>query len=193
MIIAQQKRQENIAEYLLYLWQVEDLLRACNLDIDRIEKSVIARYNVDEQTRHDIKEWYESLIKMMELENVRERGHIRVCHNVLIRLNDLHQQLLANQSRFPDYHADYYRTLPYIVQLRATLPEENRPSELETCFNALYGVMLLHMQGKEISQDTAAAIAQISHFIGMLAAYYKRDEEKPLFGDDEEEILGKRD
>ena len=184
MIIAQQKRQENIAEYLLYLWQVEDLLRACDLDIDKVEKAVIGRYGVDENTRHEIKEWYESIIKMMELENVRERGHIRVCHNVLIRLNDLHAQLLANQDRFPDYHADYYRTLPHIVQLRATLPEAERPSELETCFNALYGVMMLHLQGKEISQDTAAAISQISHFIGMLAAYYKRDEEKPLFGDD---------
>ena len=184
MIIAQQKRRENIAEYLLYLWQVEDLLRACDLDIDKVEKAVIGRYDVDENTRHDIKEWYESIIKMMELENVRERGHIRVCHNVLIRLNDLHAQLLANQDRFPDYHADYYRTLPHIVQLRATLPEAERPSELETCFNALYGVMMLHLQGKEISQDTAAAISQISHFIGMLAAYYKRDEEKPLFGDD---------
>ena len=176
MIIAQQKRQENIAEYLLYLWQVEDLLRACHLDIDTVDKAVIARYDVDEEKRHEIRDWYESLIKMMELENVREKGHIRVCHNVLIRLND--------QGRFPDYHADYYRTLPHIVQLRATLPEDERPGELETCFNALYGVMLLHMQGKEISQDTAAAIAQISHFIGMLAAYYKRDEEQPLFGND---------
>ena len=184
MIIAQQKRQENIAEYLLYLWQVEDLLRACKLDIDTVEQTVIAQYNVDEKTRDEIKEWYESLIKMMELENVRERGHIRVCHNVLIRLNDLHQQLLADENRFPDYHADYYRTLPFIVQLRATLPEQERPSELETCFNALYGVIMLHLQGKEISQDTAAAISQISHFIGMLAAYFKRDEEKPLFGDD---------
>ena len=184
MIIAQQKRKENIAEYLLYLWQVEDLLRACKLDIDTVERQVIARYDVDDETRHEIKEWYESLIKMMELENVRQRGHIRVCHNVLIRLNDLHQQLLADQSRFPDYHTDYYRTLPFIVQLRATLPEQDRPGELETCFNALYGVMLLHLQGKEISQDTAVAISQISHFIGMLAAYYKRDEESPLFGND---------
>ena len=185
MIIAKQKRQENIAEYLLCLWQVEDLLRACNLDIDKVEKAVIGRYDVDDKTRNEIKDWYESLIKMMELENVRERGHIRVCHNVLIRLNDLHQQLLADQGRFPDYHADYYRTLPYIVQLRATLPDEERPSELETCFNALYGVMMLHLQGKEITQDTAAAISQISHFIGMLAAYYKRDEEKPLFGEED--------
>ena len=185
MIIAQQKRQENIAEYLLYLWQVEDLLRACHLDIDMVDKVVISRYDVDEEKRHEIREWYESIIKMMELEDVRERGHIRVCHNVLIRLNDLHQQLLADQDRFPDYHADYYRTLPHIVQLRAKLPEEQRPGELETCFNALYGVMMLHLQGKEISQDTAAAISQISHFIGLLAAYYKRDEEKPLFGDEQ--------
>ena len=184
MIIAQQKRQENIAEYLLYLWQVEDLLRACRLDIDTVDKAVISRYDVDEGKRQEIKEWYESIIKMMELENVRERGHIRVCHNVLIRLNDLHQQLLADQDRFPDYHADYYRTLPHIVQLRAAIPEEERPGELETCFNALYGVMVLHLQGKDISQDTAAAISQISHFIGMLAAYYKRDDEKPLFGED---------
>lgn len=184
MIIAQQKRQENIAEYLLYMWQVEDLLRACHLDIDMVEKTVISRYDVDDKTRHEISEWYESLIKMMELENVRERGHIRVCHNVLIRLEDLHRQLLADQGRFPEYHADYYRTLPYIVQLRSAIPEDQRPGELETCFNALYGVMMLHLQGKEISQDTGAAISQISHFIGMLAAYYKLDEEKPLFGND---------
>lgn len=184
MIIAQQKRQENIAEYLLYLWQVEDLLRACKLDIDTVEKVIIARYDVDDKKRHEVREWYESLIQMMEMENVREKGHLRICHNVLIRLNDLHQQLMADQGRFPDYHADYYRTLPHIVQLRATLPEQERPGELETCFNALYGVMLLHLQGKDISQDTAAAIAQISHFIGMLAAYFKRDEERPLFGND---------
>ena len=184
MIIAQQKRNENIAEYLLYLWQVEDILRACKLDINIVDKTIIARYDVDDKTRHEIREWYESLIQMMEMEGVAERGHIRVCHNVLIRLNDLHSQLLADQGRFPDYHADYYRTLPYIVQLRATLPEAERPGELETCFNALYGVMMLHLQGKEITQDTAAAISQISHFIGMLAAYFKRDEEKPLFGDD---------
>ena len=134
MIIAQQTRKENIAEYLLYLWQVEDLLRACHLDIDTVDQAVIARYDVDDKTRHEIREWYESLIQMMEMENVRERGHIRVCHNVLIRLNDLHLQLLADQGRFPDYYADYYRTLPHIVQLRATLPEQERPSETGPCF-----------------------------------------------------------
>ena len=44
MIIAQQKRKENIAEYLLYMWQVEDLLRACDLDDDRIDQLLVSRF-----------------------------------------------------------------------------------------------------------------------------------------------------
>ena len=40
MIIAEQKRKENIAEYLLYMYQVEDMIRANGLDIESIEKTV---------------------------------------------------------------------------------------------------------------------------------------------------------
>ena len=32
MIIAEQKRKENIAEYLLYMYQVEDLIRTTDLE-----------------------------------------------------------------------------------------------------------------------------------------------------------------
>lgn len=38
MIIASQKKKENIAEYLLYMWQIEDIIRAYGLDIDQIQK-----------------------------------------------------------------------------------------------------------------------------------------------------------
>ena len=31
MKIASQKRKENIAEYLLYMWQIEDIIRANGL------------------------------------------------------------------------------------------------------------------------------------------------------------------
>lgn len=46
MYIASQKRKENIAEYLLYMWQIEDLIRANGLDIDRIQANVIDRKSV---------------------------------------------------------------------------------------------------------------------------------------------------
>lgn len=181
MIIAQQKRHENMAEYLLYLWQVEDMIRACGLDLDTIERNLVSRYNVDEALRGEIRDWYESLVKMMQLEHVERSGHLQISKNVLIRLNDLHHQLLAS-DKYPEYGADYYRTLPFIVELRAREGEQARTDELETCFNALYGVLMLRLQGKQVSRDTEVAIAQISHFLGLLAAYYKRDEdEEPLF------------
>lgn len=165
------------------MWQVEDIIRACQLDIDLIEKKIISHHNVDEKTRAQIKDWWESLIEMMKLEHVKEKGHLQINKNVIIRLTDLHLQLLESK-RFPDYTADYYRTLPYIVELRAKQPENEKAGELETCFNALYGVLLLKLAGKEVSHDTLVAIAQISHFTGLLAAYFKKDEESPLFDND---------
>ena len=49
MIIAQQKRKENIAEYLLYMWQVEDMIRANQLDIDKINDNIISRLPIDDK------------------------------------------------------------------------------------------------------------------------------------------------
>ncbi|MDO4510231.1 MAG: DUF4924 family protein [Bacteroidales bacterium] len=185
MIIAQQKRKENIAEYLLYMWQVEDIIRAYRLDIDLIEANIISRLPVDEQKKAEAKDWYESLIKMMQLEQVKEKGHLQINKNVLIRLRDLHAMLMAS-PKYPQYGAQFYQALPYIVELRAKSNQEEKADELETCFNALYGILLLRLQGKEISEETSKAVQQISYFIGLLAAYYKKDEEKPLFGDDEQ-------
>lgn len=183
MIIAQNKRKENIAEYLLYMWQVEDIMRAYALDINKIKASVIDRYDVDDNTRKAITDWWEGLIMMMQHEGKKETGHLQINKNVLIRLTDLHNELMQS-PKYPEYGAEFYKTLPYIVELRSKTPQEQQVGELETCFNALYGTLLLKLQGKEVSKDTQVAITQISHFIGTLAAYYKKNEESPLFTED---------
>ena len=61
MFIASQKRKENIAEYLLYMWQVEDLIRANNLDIDKITINIVDKFNLTVEQRKLLIEWYESL------------------------------------------------------------------------------------------------------------------------------------
>ena len=93
-------------------------------------------------------------------------------------LIELHQQLLQS-SKFPFYNTAYYKVLPFIVELRnrGANKEEN---EIETCFNSLYGVMLLRLQKKDISPDTAHAVKEITTFIGMLSDYYKKDKEEGL-------------
>jgi hypothetical protein len=69
--------------------------------------------------------------------------------------------------------------LPYIVELRnrGANKEEN---EIETCFNSLYGVMMLRLQKKEITLNTQHAVKEISTFIGMLNDYYLKDKQEPL-------------
>lgn len=183
MIISQAKRKENIAEYLLYMWQVEDIIRAYDLDIEKIKLAIIDKYHADDATRKAIIDWWEGLIMMMQHEGKQQSGHLQINKNVLIRLNDLHS-LLMQSPKFPEYGAEFYKTLPFIVELRAKTPKDQQVDELETCFNALYGTLLLKLQGKEVSNDTQVAINKISHFIGTLAAYYKKNEEKPLFDND---------
>ena len=41
MLVAQKKQQENIAEYVLYLFQIEDIVRSLNFDIEQIMEAVV--------------------------------------------------------------------------------------------------------------------------------------------------------
>ena len=182
MITASEKKRENIAEYLLYMWQIEDLIRAYQLDIDKIQENIIDKYkDIDEERKKDMREWYESLIDMMRREGVVEKGHLQLNKNVIIALDDLNHRLLSD-SKFASYSAQFYHTLPIIVELRAKAGE-NKAGEIETCFNALYGILMLRLQGKEISEETKQATAQISKFLALLSHYYKQDYNNELFKD----------
>lgn len=174
MITASQKKRENIAEYLLYMWQIEDLIRANDLDIDKIDKNIISKYsNLTDEQRKEMRDCYESLIDMMRREGVEKSGHIQLNKNVLLDLNRLHKQLLGN-NKYPQYSAEYYKTLPYIVEIRSKAGE-NKKDELESCFDALYGILMLRLQQKDISPETLGAATQISRFLAMLAGFYKKD------------------
>ena len=102
MYIASAKRKENIAEYLLYMWQIEDIIRAYGLDIEKIKESVIdPQTQLDDNQKKQLTEWYESLIDMMRREDVAKSGHLQLNKNVLTQLVELHSALLKD-PRFPN-------------------------------------------------------------------------------------------
>lgn len=115
MKIAQQLKAKNIAEYLIYMWQVEDLIRANGCDIDKIRESIISRYPEEEHPA--LEEWYGNLIDMMRAEGVKEKGHLQINRNVIVNLTELHVELLAS-PKYPYYSAAYFKALPFIVELR---------------------------------------------------------------------------
>ena len=62
MFIAQEKRKNNILEYILYMWQVENIIRACKFDIKLIKSTVIAQLGLTENDKELVVEWYLDLI-----------------------------------------------------------------------------------------------------------------------------------
>ena len=99
MIIAKEKRRNNIAEYVLYMWHIEDLLRAFKLDIEIVYEKVIEGYKADVKTANEIKEWYSSIIHMMHSEGISEAGHLALVRNTVNEINEFHLRLL-NKVQF---------------------------------------------------------------------------------------------
>ena len=160
------------------MWQVEDTIRAFDCSLRRIRDEWVSRFDYTEEQKEEEVDWFGNLIRMMNQEGCREQGHLQINRVTMQMLSDLHQQLLAS-PKFPFYNAAYYKVLPFIVELR-NRGADKQENEIETCMNALYGVMMLRLQKKEITPNTAHAVKEITTFIGMLSDYYKKDKEEGL-------------
>ncbi len=182
MYIAKQLREKSIAEYILYMWQIEDLIRAYDCSLQRIRHEYIDKFDYTAEQKEEMLDWYGNLVRMMNQEGKRERGHLQINAIIVKDLMDLHNQLMQS-TKFPFYNTAYYKVLPFIVELRNK--GDKQVNEIETCLDALYGVMLLRLKQKEITPDTMTAIKEITTFVGMLADYYQKDKREGLVFEDE--------
>ncbi|MEG2282416.1 MAG: DUF4924 family protein [Rikenellaceae bacterium] len=188
MFIAKQKRKENIAEYILYIWQLEDMLRALNFDMQQIYTILIEpQENLTPEQKEQTYCWYNDLINLLKSEGKTEVGHIEYFMHVVDDLNDLHLQLL----KLPvgeEYRAYFAIVEPHINTIRGKLGKPQM-SDIEVCFRALYSVVLLRLQGKEANETYINDVIEvISPLIARLAKMY-HDVERgniDLFKDKEE-------
>ncbi len=172
MIIAQQKKRENIVEYILYMWQVEDMIRALDFDMEKIEEYIISKFDVKEDTREAMRFWYESLIETMKNEKVEEKGHIQVLQGVVKDLNDLHIRLMRSPFH-QDYQQVFNKTMPFLAEFfnKSEKKKENK-SVIEIALEFMYGIWMLKLKKQPISQGTQEAANQISDFLSLLALKY---------------------
>ena len=161
------------------MWQVEDLLRAFHLDFEKLQSKYLNRYtHLSDGQREQLEDWYRNLIGMMHREGVAESGHLQINRNVIQNLSELHARLMTSR-KFPYYRAAYLSALPVIVELRAKNGKRDE-NELETCFAFLYGIILLKIKKKPVSEPTQRARKTITAFLGMLSDYYNKDKQEPL-------------
>ena len=175
MLIAKEKRKTNIAEYILYLWQIEDLLRAQDFDLDKIGKNIVSRFDTDDETRLEIYQWYKNLVIMMQKEQVTSNGHVQFLTNMVDELNRFHIRLLqaSNDSRYVQL---FQIAKPLINEFRGkSLTTEAH--DIQVGLQLLYSILLMKLKGGELLPSTLQASSVIGQFIGHLAARYRQYEE----------------
>lgn len=146
-------KRDNIAEYILYLWQMEDYLRAFPENADATPEL------------HELNE-------MMHREGIIDGGHLALANNALAELIDLHATLLNEDAM---YRAAIIRLQPSLNLLKA---KTDRPtmSDIEACLVLLYQIMLLRLQKKEISPETASVQQQATQVLTFLSRTYHDDQ-----------------
>lgn len=170
MLTAKQKRKENIVEYILYLYQIEDLIRAYQLNFINIEKQLVSQYQVDEKTRQEIADWYENLVIMMEKEGIQEKGHFQFLTNLINDLNEFHLKLMV-VGIDKEYVSEFQVISGLITELN--LKSSGGKNDLQISFDAIYGFLLLKMQQKEITAETTEAIKRLSGWLSLLSKLFK--------------------
>lgn len=171
MIIAQQKRRESIVEYMLYMWQVEDLIRANALDMKRIESTVICKYQVSDEQRKAIYDWWDNLVAMMRNERKEQRGHLQVVVGLMNDVYNYHLYLLTQPTELP-YQNAFQTAWPDLSLLAEKIPGGDKLHHIELALTALYDYFLLKLQGRIVLADTTNAVMRISRFMAMLSTKY---------------------
>ncbi len=143
-------KKDNIAEYILYLWQMEDFLRAFPQQAEATTEL------------HELNE-------MMHREGIMESGHLQLAANALNELEELHAQLLDEDAM---YRAAIMRLQPSLNLLKA---KTDRPtmSDIEACLLLLYQIMMLRLQKKEITPETAQVQQQATQLLQFLSKTYR--------------------
>ena len=174
MLIAQEKRKTNIAEYILYMWQVEDIIRACNFNINLIDSQYVSRFNSSPRVRDEIKDWYVNLILMMHEEDIRQKGHLSFLNTLVRDMNDLHIRLLNSRQEIR-YQDIYTAAVVNLREFKSKLPAANI-SDVEASLDALYGLLLLRLKKKTINKGTEEAMATFSRMLAYLSDKFRKME-----------------
>jgi hypothetical protein len=174
MLIAREKKKTNIAEYILYMWQIEDSIRSFEFSPDKIKAGIIDRYDQPSQVKNEMLQWYLSLIKMMKEEGIVHSGHLVFLVHKVNELNDFHQLLLLSDKQ--KQYQELYKSAKPNIDALAQKGNPVERNEIDICLTGLYGLWMLKLQQKTISEETQISLRTVSLLIAQLADFYRKYE-----------------
>jgi hypothetical protein len=152
--VAERKKNQNIPEYIIYMYQMEDLLRAYNFNMDDIRQYVISHYPISKAEKTETAIWFADLAFTMKAAKVEEIGHLPQTQELVDQLASIHWTLLKTDR---DYFDLYQKAKPHLVRLLLEAGENAPKHEVQIAFNAIYGQLLARLRSREIPSEILEA------------------------------------
>ena len=175
MTIAENKRKNNISEYVIYMYQTEDLIRAYNFDMDQIRDYVIKHFPVADSENEAIAQGYADIREQMIQEKIQEKGHLSFVNKISGELGELSKQLLKSDQA---YRQIYDRAKIHINK-NMELAKGAITDPIQVCLNAIYGLLLLRMNGKQVDDSLKEGINAFGEVLSYLSYKYKQRNTAP--------------
>jgi len=173
MLLADKKKQENISEYIIYMYQTEMLIRNFDFDIEKIRIHVFGNIpdeKMSEEKREEELAWYAKVINQMKSEALEKEGHLSDVQDEVQKLSDLSMKLLVENE---DYRAVFNAAR---LAIRENIQSSNGlvSSPIQACLNGVFGLLLARMNGKQIPDETMEQIEHFGNILSMLSHSYRK-------------------
>jgi hypothetical protein len=167
--IAERKKAQNIGEYLIYMYQMEDLIRSYQGNLEEIYTYVISHYPVPEEEKQEIKAWFSDLAEAMQKQGVLAKGHLKELNELVSSLLQLHYQLLKSGA---NYVSTFHLAKPHLLEAVEATAGEDIGNEIQICLNGVYGLLLCRLLGKKVSDRQLEAADAFGAVLSYLSFIY---------------------
>jgi hypothetical protein len=106
----------------------------------------------------------------MNAEGIIEKGHLTELNQVVNNLAQLHWQLLKTDKT---YFETYSKTKPFILAAIVQADGIALGNEIQICLNGIYGLLLLRLLDKEVSNEQLKSAEAFGEVLGLLSLSYK--------------------
>ncbi|MBO3700709.1 DUF4924 family protein [Roseivirga sp. E12] len=171
MLLADKKKQENISEYIIYMYQTELLIRNFEFDIDKIKVHVFGNIpdnKMSPETKEEILNWYSKVITDMTSEQLEKEGHLSYVQDEIQKLSDLSLKFLVENE---DYQAIFNMARPAIRE-NIIASDGLVTNPIQACLNGVFGLLIARMNGREIPDEIMTQVEQFGNVLSYLSQHY---------------------
>ena len=172
MLIAEKKKSENIAEYMIYMFQLEDMMRAFLFDKTKIKDHIIIPQTPsnDQAVIEASEKWFYAIVDEMKSRELDQKGHTFAVTEVLNEVLYLHNTFI-DVTKSKKYIAIYEEAEKVIEDFR-TKSNLKEAHPVQIAIEAMYMKLLMRLKKQPISDETEKGFESMRKLLTYLTKAY---------------------